>query len=117
MTAAPTDRASRIPTRIPPALRAGLQGWIAARVLVAIAFGVSRFLVDHGHVDDPLARVTTRQGLLAWDGSFYADIARGGYLRLPREALRFFPLTPMLGRAVGWLGVGPRFGVVIVANA
>ena len=106
-----------MPTRIPPALGAALQGWIAARVLVAIAVGISRFLVDHGHVDDPLARVTTRQGLLAWDGSFYADIARGGYTRLPREALRFFPLTPMLGRAVGWVGVGPRVGVVIVANA
>ena len=102
---------------MPPALRAALPGWIAARVLVAIALGVSRFLVDHGHVDDPLARVTTRQGLLAWDGSFYADIARGGYTGLPRGALRFFPLTPMLGRAVGWFGVGPRVGVVIVANA
>jgi len=117
MTAAPTDRASRAPARIPSALKAALPSWITARVLVTTALGIARLLVDRGRVDDPLARVTVSQGLLAWDGSFYADIARSGYAALPREALRFFPLTPMLGRAVGWIGVGPRIGVAIVANA
>ncbi len=99
-----------------PAFLAALVPWMIARVLVAVALGLSRFLVDHGHVHDSLARVTSHQGLLAWDGSFYADIARGGYAPLPHAALRFFPLTPLLGRAVGWLGFGPRTGVVVVAN-
>ncbi len=98
------------------ALLAALPGWIAARVLVGIALGLSRILVDHGQVDDPFARITSGHGLLAWDGSFYADIAQHGYGSLPRAALRFFPLTPLLGRGVGWLGFGPRIGVVIVAN-
>ncbi|MEP6624322.1 MAG: hypothetical protein ABJC79_07750, partial [Acidimicrobiia bacterium] len=116
MTAVPTDRTSRMRSRLRPAFLAAVVPWIVARVLVAAALGFSRYLVDHGHVDDPLARITSHQGLLAWDGSFYADIAHGGYAPLPHAALRFFPLTPLLGRAVGWLGFGPRVGVVVVAQ-
>ena len=118
-TAMTTPAPLSVPLRWPhakAALVAALPGWIVARVLVGIALGLSRFLVDHGHVDDPLARITSSQGLLAWDGSFYADIAQHGYGSLPRAALRFFPLTPLLGRGAGWLGFGPRIGVVIVAN-
>jgi hypothetical protein len=99
-----------------PALRVALPAWALARVLVAAAYLTARYLERHGHLHDALARTTIRQGLLAWDGAFYADIAHHGYASLPRPALRFFPLTPLLGRAVGWLGVGPRVGVVIVAN-
>lgn len=115
MTPVPADRASRRRRAVRPALLAALPGWIAARVLVAVAVGISRVVVAQG-VDDPLARITSRQGLLAWDGSFYADLAQHGYAQLPRAALRFFPLTPLLGRAVGWTGLGPRVGVVVVAN-
>ena len=91
-----------------------LPAWGVARVLVAAALVTGHLLI--GHVDDPLARVTTHQGLLAWDGAFYADLAQHGYAALPHSALRFFPLTPLLGRAVGWVGIGPRVGVVVVAN-
>jgi hypothetical protein len=38
-------------------------------------------------------------GLLVWDGTWYARIARVGYEALPHEALRFFPLVPVLARA------------------
>ena len=115
MNPAPADRASRRWRAVRPAVLAALPGWISARVLVGVAVAVSRMVVARG-VDDPLARITSRQGLLAWDGSFYADLSQHGYAWLPREALRFFPLTPLLGRAVGWTGLGPRVGVVVVAN-
>jgi hypothetical protein len=114
--------ASISPDRTPPrspvfdALRVALPAWVLARVLVAIAHLVARYLESHGHVDDALARTTVHQGLLAWDGAFYADIAQHGYTALPDTALRFFPLTALLGRAVGWAFVGPRIGVVLVAN-
>jgi hypothetical protein len=103
-------------SRLLPALRVALPAWVLARVVVAGAWLLARFLERNGHVDDPLAHVTVHQGLLAWDGAFYADIAGHGYAALSRPALRFFPLTPLLGREVGWLGVGPRIGVVVVAN-
>jgi hypothetical protein len=103
-------------SRVLPALRVALPAWVIARALVAVAYLTARYLERHGHLHDALAPTTVRQGLLAWDGSFYADIARHGYAALPRPALRFFPLTPLLGRAVGWIGVGPRVGIVVVAN-
>ena len=119
MTTAPTPPSTRIRgtwDRMRPALLAALPAWIVARILVGVALGLSRFISNRGGVDDPLAELTTRQGLLAWDGSFYADIAEYGYGSLPSGALRFFPLTALLGRGIGWLGFGPRVGVVIVAN-
>jgi hypothetical protein len=99
-----------------PALRAALPAWVLARVLVGVAYAIARYLQRHGHLHDALARTTVHQGLLAWDGAFYADISQHGYAALPRAAVRFFPLTPLVGRAVGGLGLGPRTGVVVVAN-
>ncbi len=97
-------------------LRSALAPWILARILVLVAWLGARVARDHGWVHDPLARSTIRHGLLSWDGAFYADLAQRGYAALPRPAVRFFPLTPLLGRAVGWTGLGPRTGVVVVAN-
>jgi hypothetical protein len=98
------------------ALLVAAPAWLAARVLVGAAHLLARIATDRGWVDDPLARVTVRQGLLAWDGAFYADVAGAGYAALPRAALRFFPAQALAGRSIGWLGPGPRLGVVIVAN-
>ena len=56
-------------------------------------------------------------GLLAWDASWYRDIAHVGYDGVATEGLRFFPLFPLLGRVVSWLpGASAGFGVVLVAN-
>ena len=40
------------------------------------------------------------QGLRVWDAAFYVDIARGGYDAVGTDGLRFFPLFPLLGRAL-----------------
>lgn len=92
-----------------------IASWLVARAAVGLGF-----LAAHGAVDalrpgaPPLALT---QGLVAWDGAFYRDIATVGYGRLPDEALRFFPLFPLLGR---WLGAllpgGATTGLVVVAN-
>lgn len=117
MTVRETPQAAITPA---PAARAAvltaLGPWIVARVLVLVAWLTARVARDHHWVHDPLARATVRHGLLSWDGAFYADLAQHGYAALPRPALRFFPLTPLLGRFVGWTGIGPRTGVVLVAN-
>ena len=114
MNRASAAQATRPLELVRAALWTTLPAWVVARFLVAAALVAGHLLI--GHVDDPLARVTTRQGLLAWDGAFYADLAQHGYGALPQAALRFFPLTPLLGRAVGWVGIGPRVGVVVIAN-
>jgi hypothetical protein len=40
------------------------------------------------------------QGFFAWDAAWYRDIAEHGYDGVDRAGLRFFPLVPLLARAV-----------------
>ena len=102
--------------RFGPGWEAAATSWLVARVAVGLGF-----LAAHGAVDalrpgqPPLA---LDQGLVAWDGAFYRDIATVGYEGLPEEALRFFPLFPLLGRLAGvLLPGGATTGLVLVANA
>ena len=96
-------------------LRAAALPWIVSRVLVLIALGTARRVVDH--VGARARPIALGQGLLGWDAAFYGDIARGGYRAVEHGGLRFFPLLPLLGRAVGWLPfVSARGGVIAVAN-
>ena len=88
---------------------------------VLVPFVVSRFvvlgaLVTIRHILPVPAEI--HSGLLAWDAAWYHDIARFGYDRVPMEGLRFFPVFPLLARAVSWLpGADAGFGAVFVANA
>jgi hypothetical protein len=97
-------------------LRAALVPWIAARLIVTAGLGVSRFAYDQ--IGKPPRPPALRQGLFAWDAAFYRSIATHGYSGLPRAALRFFPLVPILTRGLGTLLVG-RYDValIVVANA
>jgi hypothetical protein len=95
--------------------RVVLPPFVLARVLVGGSLALARHLATELHAAP--RPVQLGQGLLAWDGAFYADIARGGYDAVPRAGLRFFPLFPLLGRAVAGLpGVDTDLGVVVVAN-
>jgi hypothetical protein len=87
-----------------------------ARVLVAAAYAVAIVIADRL---TPGARpVQIDEGLLTWDGTWYRDIATGGYAQTGIEGLRFFPLFPLLGRVLG-LGVTAAAGpaLVVIANA
>jgi hypothetical protein len=96
--------------------RAVVAPWILARLLVLGSLGITR------HVVDQLA-VTPRpfqldQGLLGWDAAWYRDIAAGGYAAVPDAGLRFFPLVPLLGRAIAAVpGVTSGAAMLVVANA
>jgi hypothetical protein len=57
------------------------------------------------------------QGLLGWDAGWYQSIAQSGYGALAHQALRFFPLFPLIGRGVAVLpGVHDGPALVAVAN-
>jgi hypothetical protein len=97
-------------------LRAVLPSWVAARALVAIAFGLAVGVLGHWVPGGRTAQMD--QGLLAWDGAFYRDIAEVGYGGLPAEALRFFPLYPLLGRVLApVVGGNTGLALVLIANA
>ena len=93
-------------------LRAAALPWIASRALVVGALLLSRFLFDEiGRVPGP------GQGLFAWDAAFYREIAEHGYAALSAESLRFFPLFPLVSRALGVVFLGNTdVAVIVVAN-
>ena len=94
-------------------LLAVLPAWLTARALVlagyVVAVAVSNRLV--GERPEPL-----RDGLLAWDGAWYRDLAVGGYHSVPIGGVRFFPLFPLLGRALAVPFAG-HAGPVLVVTA
>jgi hypothetical protein len=103
-----------------PAVRESLRiaavPWVAARVLVATGWVIAANLVGSRFVEGRPEQL--RQGLFMWDGSWYRDLATFGYHSAPREAFRFFPLLPWLGRVMGALPLVPTSWVVVgIANA
>jgi hypothetical protein len=90
--------------------------WVLARLIVGGSLGLVRHVLTQLAVTP--RPVQARQGLLAWDAAFYADIARGGYDAVPRQGLRFFPLVPLMSRAIAALpGVDTKLALLVVANA
>jgi hypothetical protein len=96
-------------------LRVVLPSWLAARVFVTLGYVIAVSVADHWVTG---GRTTAMgNGLLAWDGTFYRAIATGGYQSLPLEALRFFPLYPMLGRGLSPLFFGNTdVALIVLAN-
>lgn len=85
-------------------VRAAVVPWVLARVLVVGALLTTR------QVFEGVARarrpVPLGQGLFAWDAAYYRAIAEHGYAAVPRSGLRFFPLYPLSGRALGAVLLG-----------
>jgi hypothetical protein len=79
---------------------------LAGRALVAVAWAAVLALVEIRL--DGIRPVTTAQGLFAWDGAYYRDIAVGGYGAVEPGAIRFHPLFPLLGQS--------GLGVLLLAN-
>ena len=100
---------------IGPDVRAAASTWLEARLYVATAFVVTDAVVDR--LEPPPAFAPVNDGLLAWDGRWYQQIAEVGYADADDPAVRFFPLWPLLGRAVGWITGDPGIALIILANA
>jgi hypothetical protein len=90
--------------------------WAVARVLVLASLALARYVFDHfgtGPRPYPL-----RAGLFAWDATFYRDIAEHGYHAVGEAGLRFFPLFPLAGRALGPVFLGhEEIALLVIANA
>lgn len=81
--------------------------WAAARVVVLGALALAALLTGRHF-----------RGLLNWDAGHYLSIAEHGYPRGSPEDMRFFPLVPVLARAVGWIpGISTGAALLVVANA
>jgi hypothetical protein len=92
-----------------------LPGWVTARLVVAGVLAFAHFLYNHLHIQ--VGAKTLHEGLLAWDGQWYERIARHGYESISRSGVRFFPLYPLLGRALGFLfGGAVGIALLVLAN-
>ena len=96
-------------------LAAALPPWVVARLLVTIGYVLVAAAADEFAPHRATPKLD--QHLLAWDGDWYDAIADQGYGRLPAEAVRFFPLFPMLGRGLGWVLAGNQgLALILIAN-
>ena len=104
------------PAYAPPwreAVGATVPPWLAARAAVAAAYVLARVAVDQLAVAQPAPLV---DGLMSWDADHYRTIAEQGYDAFP-HAYRFFPLFPMLVRALSTLTFGnATVAALVIAN-
>jgi len=97
-------------------LRTAVVPWVLSRLVVGGALAAAHQLVNEAK---PSAAVATRvhEGLLGWDAGWYETIARHGYAGAGHLSLRFFPLVPLLTRALSYVpGIGFGAALVVVAN-
>ncbi len=96
-------------------LRAVIVPWLTARALMVAGYVVAVAAADKLVSGSRPTALT--EGLVAWDGTWYRDIASNGYSALPQEGLRFFPLFPLLGRGFALVTAGRTdVALVIIAN-
>ena len=95
--------------------RAVLIPWLTTRALIAAGF-ITAYAASEHLVPGSRPNVLT-EGLIAWDGTWYRDIADFGYRAVGLEGLRFFPLFPALGRVLSIFTLGRSdVALIIVAN-
>jgi Mannosyltransferase (PIG-V) len=112
-----TLRAASGPGELSWGIRSAVVPWVVARVVVAGALVAAHEFVNQAK---PSAAVAARvhEGLLGWDAGWYESIARHGYAGAGHLSLRFFPLVPLLTRAVSYVpGIGFGAALVVVVNA
>ncbi|HMA47749.1 MAG TPA: hypothetical protein VKP11_11225 [Frankiaceae bacterium] len=97
-------------------LRVALPPWAVARVVVLAVLALARWLVPELHASLPAARWRLDQGLFGWDAGSYAQIAAHGYARVPADWIRYFPLYPLSGRALGAVLGSSDAGLLVVSN-
>jgi hypothetical protein len=96
---------------------AALPGWVVARVVVLMSLASAHLIARHLKPIPAHVAAHLHEGILGWDAVRYQQIAEKGYAALPIREVRFFPLYPLLGRALGFV-IGHRAGIalVVVAN-
>jgi hypothetical protein len=99
------------------AILVALPAWGLSRIVVVGTLLVARLTVSSTRPHNAAALARAHQGLLGWDAGWYQSIAGHGYAASGQQSLRFFPVFPMIARALGWIpGIGTGAAVVVVAN-
>lgn len=125
------DRIAQAWDGLDPAIVAAATTWIVARLLVVagtLFAHVTKLDIPHGiAVRDLQPGRNTNwanfqfhhgwEGWVSWDGAWYRQLAAHGYGPTGKPGLRFFPLYPMLGRALSYpLGGNIDLALLVIAN-
>ncbi len=106
-----TDAGRRVLNEI----RTVLLPWATGLVLTVTAYAIAKLAADQlAGGDEP---VVLENGFFAWDADWYRGIADNGYQAVGEEGLRFWPLFPLLGRALSFVFAGSTdAALLVIAN-
>lgn len=100
-----------------PAMRVAVLPFVVSRGIVVLSAALARYLVTDLHPRSLAAAHAANAGLLGWDATWYRRITEHGYATLGHQALRFFPLLPVVSRALGAVpGVQAGTALLVVSN-
>lgn len=96
-------------------LVAAVPPWLIARLTVGLGAVIA--IVASDELRPGNRPLQLHQGLFAWDAAWYRDIAEHGYNGVAHEGLRFFPLVPLLARALSVVLLGNvGLALIVVVN-
>lgn len=92
-------------------------GWVAFLALGSIAAATLGFLLKPHPMSVPDLPGLPFDALAQWDAGWYGEIAQNGYWIVDgkQSPVAYFPLYPLLIRAVGWLGINRWVAAVAIS--
>lgn len=102
-----------------PAFRAALAAWIVAHIVVIAIQDLGQRATPYFAAQMPGRSEIHHlfNQLFTWDTAWYAGIAQYGYSGVANDGVRFWPLLPLVTRAVAATGIGALTAVLVVCWA
>ena len=102
-----------------PAFRSALAAWVVAHVVIIMVQDLAQRATPYFSAQMPGRPVIHHlfNQLFTWDTAWYSGIAQSGYHGVASDGVRFWPLLPLVTRAVGATGLGSLTAVLVVCWA
>jgi hypothetical protein len=102
-----------------PAFRAALAAWVVAHIVVITIQDLGQRATPYFAAQMPGRSEIHHlfNQLFTWDTAWYAGIAQYGYSGVANDGVRFWPLLPLVTRAVAATGIGALTAVLVVCWA
>lgn len=102
-----------------PAFRSALAAWVAAHVVIILVQDIAQRAIPPFSAQMPGRPVIHHlfNQLFTWDTAWYSGIAQSGYKGVASDGVRFWPLLPLVTRAVAATGLGSLTAVLVVCWA
>lgn len=104
------------PTGWGPAFRSALGAWVVAHILIIAIQDLGQRATPYFAPQMPGKPVIHHvfEQLYTWDTAWYAGIAQSGYSGVNSDGVRFWPMLPLVTRAVSSVGIDANTSVLLV---